>query len=156
MIQKAVFIILALTPFVSSSQSIKSGTQAYDQIMEADCDTKLFTKYEERASFKVSKEALEDSITVYLKAHNAWKDKRKFRAQFILTKKSHIVDFERYRGDLEISDVEKAVLRYSELWLPARTNNLEICAYVKCEFEAKGDRLTVTVLDPNQKGRAAK
>ena len=125
---------------------IRSNTPAYKQIMESDCGEVLFSKYEQLPSFKISKEAFEDSMTVYLKANNAFDPTMKFQGQFILTKKSQILDFGRFRGSVPPSHFQAGLLRFSKLWLPARNNDVEICAIVRTEFEVKDDRLIVTLV----------
>ena len=83
-------------------------------------------------------------MTVYLKANNVFDPTMKFQGRFILTKKSHILDFGTVRGAVSSSQFQTGMLRFSKLWRPARNNDVEICAVVSYEFEVNDDRLTIT------------
>ena len=144
MFQRLIFILLVLIPTLNYAQSIQHGSPEYKRIVKEDCDGKIFTKSEELPTFNISKEAFEDSLTVYLKSNQAFDPNAKFSLAFLLTKKSQILELSPFRGSPKDSFI-KAFLHFSRLWKPARQNSHEVCAYVKCDIEVNQDRVIVTV-----------
>jgi hypothetical protein len=144
MLQRLIFIVLVLIPILSSAQSKEWGSPEYKRIVKEDCEGKIFTKSEELPTFNISKEAFEDSLTLYLKWNQAFDPNAKFSLAFLLTKKSKILELSPFRGSPKESFI-KAFLHFSRLWKPAKQNNHEVCAYVKCDIEVNQDRLIVTV-----------
>ena len=144
MLQRLISIWLILIPALGTGQSINRGNPEYDEIVKNDCQ-RVFTRTEVLPTFKISKQAFEDSLTGYLRANHAFKTRGKFTLQFLLTKKSQILDLTRTHGSLPNDVFTKAFLHYSKLWLPAKQNYHEVCAFVKCTVQIKQDRLTVTV-----------
>lgn len=145
MLQRLFLILWVLIPFVVSAQSIQHGTPEYERIVKDDCDGKIFTKSEELPSFKISKQAFEDSLTLYLKANQAFEANAKYSLQFVLTRESHILDLQKLRGAVPSPGVIKAFLQSSKLWFPAKQNGREVCAFVKCNVEVKEERLSVRI-----------
>ena len=145
MLQRLIFILLVLIPIANSAQSIAWGTPEYKRIVKEDCEGPIFTKSEELPTFSISKEAFEDSLTLYLKSNQAFDSNAKFSLGFLLTKRSQIHDLSTLGGPVPKEGFIKAFLHLSKLWKPAKQNNHEVCSYVKCAIEVKQDRLTVTV-----------
>lgn len=92
MLQRLICILLVLIPFFGSAQGIKPGTPEYERMFKDDCEGKIFTKSQELPTFKISKQAFEDSLTLYLKANQAFDTTAKFSLFFLLTKKSKILE----------------------------------------------------------------
>lgn len=144
MLQRLISILLVLIPVLGTAQSITRGNPEYEGIVKNDCQP-VFTKTEELPTFKISKQAFEDSLTVYLKANHAFNTRGKFTLQFLLTRKSQILDLTPIRGSLPNDIFTKAFLHYSKLWLPAKQNYREVCAFVKCAIQIKQEKLIVKV-----------
>lgn len=135
MLQRLVFALVLLGPVLASAQ-VSSDTA---------CGGQVFTKYEELASLKVSKQVFEDSLTACLKANQAFDSGRKFVVQFVLTRESRILELGKISGSVPNSDFMKCFEQLSQLWVPAVQNKRPVCAYVKCEIDVKQDRLSVRI-----------
>ena len=138
------FLMIISTAPVSA-QSIASSYDRHRQIIKDSCEGIVFTRYEESASFKISKEAFEDSLTVYLKEHNAFDTSDKFMMHFLLTKQSKILDVQSRGRSIPSASFMKGFLNFSSLWQPARQNKRAICAYVVCLIEAKQGKVSITI-----------
>jgi hypothetical protein len=142
---RLISFILLLSTASASAQSIASGFDRHRQDIKDSCEGMVFTRYEESASFKISKEVLEDSLTIYLKANNAIDTSDKFIVQFLLTKQSQILDVHSMGRSIPSSSFMKGFLHFSQLWQPAKQNKRAICAYVMCMVEVKQDKVSITI-----------
>ena len=116
------------------------------EIIANDCDGKMFTRVEELPSFKISKTAFEDTLSLYLKANNAFYTNKKFTFLFVLTTRSQILDLVYLPGNApEENTLYAAFLNHSRFWVPAKQNGHLVCAYVKCDLEFKDNRLSVRI-----------
>ena len=148
---RLICFLLVISTASVSAQSIASRYDRHRQIIKDSCEGNVFIRYEESASFKISKEAFEDSLTVYLKASNAFDTSDKFIMHFLLTKQSKILDVQSRGRSIPSASFMKGFLHFSSLWQPAKQNKRAICAYVVCVVEAKQGKVKITILPQSVK-----
>jgi hypothetical protein len=149
---RLISFILVLSTASASGQSIASSNERHRPIIKDSCEGIVFTMYEESASFKIPKEAFEDSLTLYLKANNAFDTSDKFIVHFLLTKHSKILDVRSMGRSIPGTSFMKGFLHFSQLWQPAKQNKRAVCAYVSCLVEVKQDKVSITIF-PQQNTR---
>jgi len=127
---------ISLIPFCSFAQTI----------IPDECDDKLFTRVENIASIKSSKEAFEDSLTAFLQSKKAFRDKDRIKFRFIVTTRSNIFELEKESGAWKKENVvREAIIKYSSLWKPAVQNGRNVCSYVMLELNIEGDKLHISI-----------
>src|SRR5687767_5698625 len=94
MIKNILFVLIILVPACLSAQPGSSDVSTTEKIIERECDGKMFTKVEHLPSFKISKQAFEDTLSQYLKARNAFYPNKKITFMFILTTSAQMLELE--------------------------------------------------------------
>ena len=146
MIKNILFALIVLIPTCLSAQSTSYNDATAKKRIESECDGKMFTRVEQLPSFKISKQAFEDTLSQYLKSKNAFYTNKKITFMFVLTKRAEMLELEYISGNTpKENTLSQAFLYYSRLWLPPIQNGHPVCAYVKCDLEFKDDKLSVRV-----------
>ena len=144
-IKLTLFLILF---FPASIFAQTSSDSDFDKIVERDCDGKRFTKTEVLPSLKISNEAYEDSLMLYLRSKNVIIKNSLAPFRFFLTSNSQILGIRlginKPSPDMWI--LRDAILHFGDLWKPAVQNSHIVCAYVTVMIVFKGDKIDVDIL----------
>ena len=139
------FLLIALTslPVLCFGQQTITDS-AYNQIINTDCDGKLFTRVETIPAIKNGTAALADSIVAYLKTKNTPLANGKVEFRFLVTSQSLLLNIQKEpRIIINEAALREALEKFSTLWIPARQNGRIVCAYVRCELDFFDDTLTI-------------
>lgn len=139
-------ICLLLPTFLFSQTDIWDSKSK--RVLEDDCDEKVFERVEEIPTLKVSNDNYADSIISFLKQRQITLINKKVVFAFIVTSKSEIFNFRLFLRTMDMGDVEQvedAILKYHDLWMPARQNSHIVCSYVKLQLEFTKDKLNIRV-----------
>ena len=143
---KLLFILIAFLPTSLIGQSIAKNDSSYQRIVQEECDDRVYTKMEVLPSLKIKKEAFEDTLASYLKAKMTFEGSSVVKYRFVVTTNSHILDIQKESGDVANEIIVKEAMVYlSDLWLPAKQNNHNVCAYVRIEIFFQKDKLKVFI-----------
>ena len=143
---KLMGILIGLIPNFLFAQSATDSKAADNTIIYEECEGPQFTKTEILPSFKIPKEAFEDSIYSYLKVKDILIRSQKITLRLLLTAKEHILDAGSKSHELKHQkDILEAVFHYAHLWVPAIQNNRKVCSIVYLKMEFTEDRLNVIV-----------
>ena len=147
MLNKFIYFLILLSPAFAFSQSHISSDSANRRINNGgDCSDRTFTKIEKIPSISIPKRAFEDSIASYLKSEGAFYDSETIRFRFIVTCHSEIKQLEQIAGNSSNeNEIKKAILKFSNLWLPGRQNGYIDNSYVSLEVNIDNDKLAISI-----------
>ena len=143
---KLMCILIGLIPNLLFAQSPTDSRAADNTIIYEECEGPQFTKTEILPSFKIPKEAFEDSIYSYLKAKDILIKNQKITLSLLLTTKLQVLDAGGKTHELKHQkDILEAIFHYAHLWVPAIQNNRKVCSIVYLKIEFTEDNLNVIV-----------
>lgn len=144
--KRFIFFFALFLPSLLFAQKDIFTDPAERRILENDCHGKLFEKVEELPSLKISPAAYADSLASFLRAKGV-----RFKAQsvvfsFIVTPKPELLDLTKYSGEVrKQKQFEEAILKFSNLWIPAKQNGHIVCASIKLKLSTHEDQLTFEI-----------
>ena len=144
---KFFYLIFLLSPVLASAQVSRAADSANKLILNGkDCDDRTFTRVEVPPSLKVSNEDYADTLSTYLKAHKAFSGNDLVEFRFIVTCHGEIRSLTCYTADVvKKADIEKAILLYSGLWVPATQNGYIVNSYVRLALQFDKNALTIKI-----------
>jgi hypothetical protein len=147
MLNKFIYFLILLSPTPTFSQSYISSDSANRLINNGgDCSDKTFIKIEKIPTLSIPKWAFEDSITSYLKSKNAYYNNETIRLRFVVTCHSEIKQMQKISGNSSNeNEIQKAILKFSNLWLPGRQNGYITNSYVSLEMKIENDKLAISI-----------
>jgi hypothetical protein len=157
MLNKIIFFLVVLFPTFTFSQrtvSLPVNSESYISADSANklinsggaCSDRTFTKIEKLPSLSIPKSAFEDSITSYLKYKNNFYNIERIRFRFVVTCHSEVKEIQTESGNSSNqNEIQKAILRYSNVWIPGRQNGYIANSYVSLEIEIQNDKLAISI-----------
>lgn len=144
---KLIFFLLILSPLFSFSQTSARADSANKLILNGQaCTDRTYTKVEKMPALKVSNQGYADTLGAYLQFHAAFPQNRSAKFKFIVTCHGEINSIECYTTDVqEQKEIEKAILLYSALWVPARQNGYIVNSYVSLTLNFVNDKLDIKI-----------
>jgi hypothetical protein len=129
---KFVFLLLVLSPMFAFSQTSPEADSANKLILNGqDCTDRTYTKVQTLPALKISTEEYADTLGSYLKSNKAFPKNTTVEFKFIVTCHGEIHSLHCHPSDVGKKEIlEKAILQYSSLWLPARQNGYIVNSYV--------------------------
>ena len=157
MSHKIIYFLILLSPIPAFSQSpISPPTYSQSYISSdsanrlinngGDCSDRTFTKIEKIPSLSIPTLAFEDSITIYLKSKNAFYNNETIKFRFVVTCHSEIKRIQKISGNSSNeNEMQKAILKFSNVWLPGRQNGYIDNSYVSMEMKIENDKLAISI-----------
>jgi hypothetical protein len=144
---KLVFLVLFFLPTFAFSQSSPGADSANKLILNGrDCTDRTFTKVETLPALRVSKEEYADTLGTYLKSHKAFPRNSTVAFRFIVTCHGEIRSIQCKTLNIsEVDEFKKAILLYSNFWLPARQNGYIVNSYVTLTMATDKNMLGVEI-----------
>lgn len=144
---KLFILVLILSPTFSFSQTSSRADSANQLIMSGhDCSDAIFTKVETLPALKVSRTDYADTLAAYLVSKQVFLENTTLVFRFVVTCHGEINSIESNPADLKEKEVfEKAILFYSNLWLPAKQNGYIVNSYVKLTIEFGNNTISIGI-----------
>jgi hypothetical protein len=140
-------ILILLLPVFLFSQSTSNSNPSSAEIIEKNCNGRVFTKVEQLPALNIPKEQFEDTLTAELKSRKFSLKNNGIIYKFVVTSQSQILDIMIDSGRVSKENILKeTVLKFPDLWAPAIQNGRAVCAYVRLKIIFADGKLNIAIL----------
>jgi hypothetical protein len=139
---KYLFLLMIVFPYFLLAQQASPVESAGMSAKPIECRDKIFKQVEQLPGFKISREAFQDSLLVYLKSKNATLPQQKYAFIFVLTAGSQVSELTSLQGSKGDEQVlYQAILDNAHLFIPAKQNGHPVCMYAKLGLDFKNKKI---------------
>ena len=144
---KLIFSLMVLSPIFTFSQASSRADSANQLILSGQaCTDRIYVKVEMPPALKVSSEDYADTLAAYLVSQNESLQNKTLVFKFVVTCHGEINSIESITSNIREKDVfAKAILHYSNLWLPARQNGYIVNSYAKLTIVFGNNTISIGV-----------
>lgn len=140
---KYLFLMMTVFPNCLLAQQSSPFDKMGDEVTKIECGGIIFTKVERLPGFRISKEAFQDSLSMYLRSGNASVPEKKYTFLFVLTSRNQLFELTSLQGSQGGEPLlYQAILDNAHLFTPAKQNGNSVCMYAKLELDFRDKKIS--------------